>query len=118
MESYRSQVRQVFAVLAGLSIVFLLLVLWNVCAPMPPVTVPTPILPHPNAYDFYAQAGTVMVAGMDVRDATAAQPSAHECTMAEKADLVAQNESTLQIARKGFFYPYLQPPVRSLSVIP
>lgn len=87
----------------------------------PVVHVPTPVMPSPNAFDDYVAAGNslrdeekISLAITQRPGAMASLRSKHIYSPAEKATLVAENNSALTRLRRGFSSPYLSPPARSI----
>jgi hypothetical protein len=96
----------------------------------PVVSVPTPVMPSPNAHDYYAKAvqlHTTLVRttlnansvdpitdGRNVQGLTAQQLKQRYPTAAKEAWL-RKNAVVLQTLRRGFKYSHLSPPVRSYS---
>ena len=101
----------------------------------PVVDIPNPTMPKPNAFDFYKAAGMLVVQDKEMQDALLPPPPApikqakgrgtypsttkpvHLYTLEEKAQLLEANESALTVLRKGFLYPYQEPPARSVSAL-
>jgi len=82
---------------------------------MPAITVPTPVLPSPNAYDLYVKAGN------SVTGANLVSP-VHQPAIptAAQAAVVRQNATpngAIGLLHQGFQYPYVQPPARSFFTI-
>lgn len=85
----------------------------------PVVSIPTPRMPAPNAFDFYVAAGNAVVVDKKIGLAVSRRPApgGHVYTLAEKDALVAANTGPLKTLRQGFAYPYLNPPARSFSAL-
>lgn len=90
----------------------------------PAITVPTPVLPSPNAFDFYVAAGKAMMDNNKISYAISSRHSSpgsdpldHDYTLAQKEALVAENSHALGLLRQGFAYDYHNPPVRSFSAL-
>ncbi len=102
------------------------------------VAIPNPKLPSPNAYDSYVaatqqldfaskvqisyatrpyQVGTLIpVMPISAQSSTTISPAPTQkraYSSKEKQQLLKSNARALQILRKGFAFPYLQPPLRS-----
>jgi hypothetical protein len=77
---------------------------------IPVISIPTPTLPSPNAYDFYVKAGTNTVSWqvMEARDLSV-------YTLAQKQKALAANASHLKLFRQGMQYPCQSPVTRSLT---
>ena len=74
----------------------------------PDVTVPTPTLPSPNAYDFYVQAGGAVTGGAIISPSTPHPPPA---PTAAQVAVVAQNAApggAISLLHQGFQSPYLR----------
>jgi hypothetical protein len=74
------------------------------------ISIPTPTLPSPNAYDFYVKAGTKTAFGNIV---TVRTPSPY--TLSEKQKALTANAGNLMTFRQGMQHPYLNPPIRSMN---
>jgi len=93
--------------------IFGLLSIWLVVNNTDPaVTIPHPVMPKPNAHDFYVAAGSAMKDGKQIVDAVSRKPS-RTYSAAQKAAFVRQNAGVLVNVQAGFAYPYLNPPIRS-----
>jgi len=76
-----------------------------------PIVVPTPIMPNPNAYDFYVRAGKALY---DLEDINPARPPASkQQQLAQWQRAVRSNQKTLQLVRQGLQYEYRELPERS-----
>jgi hypothetical protein len=107
------------------------------------ITIPEAVMPQPNAFDIYVQAGNALVQRSEIADALngrllfPAVPSAARATtsertyilppippeprrqpytLAEKRELLNKNAKALQMLREGFHLQYRHPPTRSTSV--
>lgn len=107
---------RILAVLTGLFTVFLLGVWWHIANDNPEVVVPTPVMPGPNAFDFYVAAGKGIVNTKQIDNATVNRPKT-PVTLAQKEALLQQNASVFLSVQKGFAYPYYNPPIRSFSTL-
>lgn len=90
----------------------------------PPIVIPNPTLPSPNAFDFYVKAGNAIVDENKVdfaistrHSVSRTEPDDHAYSLAEKDALVAENARALGLLRRGFAYPYLNPSARSFSAL-
>lgn len=72
--------------------------------------VPTPVLPNPNAYDTFCQAGDALV---DKEDITEASKPGSSLYLQQR--VVAENARAMGLLRQGLNYQYLHPPVRSFD---
>lgn len=79
----------------------------------PSLFVPTPVMPHPNAFDFYLRAGKQLKDSKKINFAfpTKTMPPV---SLAQKAVLVRENATALRTMRKGLPFVYQPPPARSL----
>ena len=76
------------------------LFVFNLAKPVP-IVVPTPVMPNPNAYDFFVRAGDVLVHDNLIYD-----------PKTNITHFLSENAAALKIVRQGFVYPCLHPPVR------
>jgi hypothetical protein len=106
---------------------------WHDMNANPNVVIPTPVLPQPNAYDFYRAAGFAVRERDKIETAiaqnTAAPPkdrprsapaergAPHRYTLAEKEALVRENADALNMLRAGFAYPYQDVYLRSYNTV-
>lgn len=118
---------------------------WRAQSRDPVLTIPTPVMPSPNAFDYYVRAGNAVTesnaigyALMSPRPASQLpKPTAdfspppgvpnnagpppvnpnRNYSPEEKAALVEANAGALQTLRQGFAFPYLHPPARSYAVL-
>lgn len=91
---------------------------------LPSVSVPTPTMPSPNAFDYFNKSGSLVRDSSKVDYAISIYhatppygPDDHPYTQAEKEKLVRENADALTTLRRGFAYPYVNPPVRSFSTL-
>lgn len=94
---------------------------WSAPEADPKVSIPTPVMPSPNAYDAYVQAAQSLkpirwngqtvgiILNFDRRGMVPIYPPA------EKIAFVKANATTLQNLRAGFAYDFWFPPVRTLN---
>jgi hypothetical protein len=96
-------------------------------------TVPAPMMPSPNALDFYLQAITMErdSAHVDAAFSTPAEPmpvakpavaradanADHVFTLAEKDRLVAENLPAIAELHAGMSYPFMELPARSFATV-
>lgn len=92
---------------------------WSGLTRMPVVTIPTPTMPSPNAFDLINQACSNIQDEKQVGEAIASRPVAgqHVYTSAEKAALVAKNAEALRDLRAAFQHEFMHPPARSIHDI-
>jgi len=131
-------------ILAGLSVVGLTLMVligwrWTVTMQAPVLTIPNPVMPNPNAYDYYVGAATGIVNSKQIDEVSATiptyQPAVHApggtgegenleavyppptmpMTFQSKAMVVQQNAAVIAQLHQGFEHPYLQPACRSFD---
>lgn len=90
---------------------------WSGLTRMPVVSIPTPTMPSPNAFDLINQACSNIQDEKQVGEAISSRPVAgqHLYTPAEKAALVAKNATALQELRAAFQHEYMHPPSRSVN---
>jgi len=94
--------------LAGL----VLIGLWGVVAArIPAVNIPAHVMPSPNAFDFYVQAGNAIVGDTQIGDAISTMPST-PYPLVQKEALVQQNLGAISTLHQGFAYPYVNPSTR------
>ncbi|MCW3100054.1 MAG: hypothetical protein JWL77_5672 [Chthonomonadaceae bacterium] len=89
---------------------------WTEAMKTPVVTIPTPALPNPNAFDFYVGAGNAVVNDKQIGNAVGTKPVV-VYTLAQKEALVQQNLGVINTLHQGFAYSYLNPPARSFDVL-
>lgn len=116
--------KMMLVAVTGLSGLLLGLGLWRQArSALPTVDIPTPVMPQPNAFDIYVQAGNLIVpcpvplgprAMTLMPDELTNQILEPAPTATFKAWL-GLNQPTLQTLRSGFAYSYLQPPSRASS---
>lgn len=86
-------------------------------ASVPNVVVPTPVLPTPNAYNFYVRALAATSAprhwyfDTELDGEITAGPK-FAARLQKQNALLQRNAPSLVIARQGFAFPYCQPPTR------
>ncbi len=88
----------------------------------PAVSIPTPQMPSPNAYDLLTAADSAVVDARKIRWAveedvlTSLFPkNGRRLTTAQKATLLRENADVLLSVRRSLRYSYRKPPIRSLS---
>ena len=84
----------------------------------PQIKIPTPVMPHPNGYDFFLRAAAVYVPdkkGVDeITDHHEPMPGkTKQYPLADKEAWLKQNAKAFQLLREGLKYPALHPVVRS-----
>lgn len=89
---------------------------WAAAMKNPMVKIPTPVMPTPNAFDFYVTAGNALVNDKQISDAISSKPTV-VYTWAQKETMVQQNAGAINTLHQGFAYPYLNPPARSASAL-
>jgi hypothetical protein len=107
---------RIMAGITGLFIVGLLALWWRLASDEPVVAVPYPVMPNPNAFDFYSAAGRGVVNTKVLDDALALNPTV-PLTLEQKEAAVQQNAGVLQSLHAGFAYEYRNPPARSFSAL-
>jgi len=90
---------------------------------MPEIKLPTPVMPSPNAYDYYTSAGNLIVDSKKIDEIVYEQTFSRTRTspkvysLAEKEALLANNEPALQMMRDGFDYECMAPVRRSFDAL-
>ncbi|MCW3100050.1 MAG: hypothetical protein JWL77_5668 [Chthonomonadaceae bacterium] len=97
----------------GLVGVALLGLWWMAAMRTPEVTIPNPVMPNPNAFDFYVKAGNAILGAKDIGEAVSSKPKV-AYSIAQKEALIQQNAGAIGTLHQGFAYSYLNPPCRSL----
>jgi hypothetical protein len=100
--------------ITGIFVVGLLALWWHLASDDPAVVVPHPVMPSPNAFDFYTAAGQGILNSKQIDDASDPKIA---MTLEQKEAVVQQNAGALRSLHQGFAYPYLNPPVRSFSAL-
>ncbi len=118
---------------------------WRAQNSSPAIVIPMPVMPSPNAFDYYVRAGNAVTntnaigyalmsprpASQIPRETAAPSPPPgvpnnagpppinpnRNYSPQEKAALVEAEAGALQTLRQGFAFPYLHPPVRSYTTI-
>ncbi|MCW3100051.1 MAG: hypothetical protein JWL77_5669 [Chthonomonadaceae bacterium] len=99
--------------LASLAVIALLGVRWYTTHQDPTVTIPNPVLPTPNAFDFYVKAGNAITDDRKLHDAASSAPTVRY-TRAQKETLVRENAGVIDTLHQSFAYRYQNPAERSL----
>ena len=94
---------------------------WQYLNHVPDISVPTPTMPSPNAFDRYVQAGNSLVNEGAVRNAITRDDAIRRqnrkpLTPEQKTGLLEANKPALETLRSGFALPYQHPPLRSFDV--
>ena len=100
----------------GLMVVGIIGLWWTAAMKTPVVNIPNPIMPRPNAFDFYVKAGNAIIDDKQIGDALGMKPTAPS-TLAQKEALVQQNSGVINALHQGFAYRYLNPPARSFDTL-
>lgn len=93
----------------------------NRSASFRPPAVPNPVMPHPNAFDYYKAAFAAGHETDAVSDSwyptpgTAPPPYTPSYTIADEASVAKKNLRAIKLVRQGFAYPYISPPIRSVT---
>jgi type II secretory pathway pseudopilin PulG len=98
---------------ASLAVIALLSVRWYTTHQDPTVTIPNPVLPTPNAFDFYVKAGNAITDDRKLHDAASSAPTVRY-TRSQKEALVRENAGVIDTLHQSFAYRYQNPPERSL----
>ncbi len=124
MESSRSRTaskssRRTMRIMAGILGLFVLglaTLWWHLTSDSPTLAVPYPVMPSPNAFDFYVAAGNGLVNIKQIDDAsTTTLPK--PLTLEQKEAVVRQNAGVFQSLHAGFAYEYRNPPARSFAAL-
>jgi len=89
---------------------------WTAAMKTPKVVFPKPVIPSPNAFDFYVQAGNAVTGDKQISDAISTQPPT-TLTPAQIDALVQQNLGAINTLHQGFAYPYVDPSPRSIKTL-
>jgi hypothetical protein len=100
----------------GLMTTGLLALWWTAAMKTAPLAIPNPVLPNPNAFDFYVAAGSAITNDNQVGNAASTKPPT-PFSLAQKEALVQQNAGVITTLHQGFAYPYLNPPCRSNTTL-
>ena len=82
----------------------------------PQIKIPTPVMPHPNGYDYFVRAGAAYVGdskGVDESTAASISDKPKKYPLAPKEAWLKKNAKALHLLREGLKYPALHPSVRS-----
>lgn len=112
--SHRWRTALISVGLIGLTLAGILGYWWSSAMRVPVVSIPTPVMPNPNAFDFYVAAGKAVVNDKQIGDAFGSKPKvvyAHT----QKEALVRSNLGVINTIHQGFTHPYLNPPGRSFD---
>ena len=124
MSENRNPLRWLLILTGVAAVIIVAIVAWSqIMNAMPVVKIPTPVMPSPNAHDFYVDAANALRdgrkilyassdAGMPVKPSKS-DPYERRYTLAEKDEIVSHNALALKTLRRGFAYPYMAPPIRS-----
>jgi hypothetical protein len=99
--------------IVSLAFVVLLAARWYTTHQNPKVTIPSPVLPSPNAFDIYLSAADAITDQKEIGEAGNPNMASLYST-AQKAAIVERNRGVIDTVHRGFAYPYLNPPIRSL----
>jgi type II secretory pathway pseudopilin PulG len=102
--------------LASLAVIALLSVRWYTTHQDPTVTIPNPVMPTPNAFDFYVKAGNAITnqKRIQIDEGVSSTPTVRY-TLAQKDEILRQNSGVIDSLHAGFAYPYVNPPMRSFD---
>lgn len=89
---------------------------WSAAMRIPKVDIPNPVLPNPNAFDFYVKASNAVVNDQQIGNASGSRPTV-KLTLAQQEALVQPNLGAIATLHEGFAYPYVNPPVRSFLTL-
>ncbi|MCW3053037.1 MAG: hypothetical protein JWN14_2207, partial [Chthonomonadales bacterium] len=102
--------------MAGVMLAGILGIWWKSAMKTPMVIIPKPILPKPNAYDFYLTASNAIVNYKEIGEASGTKPTL-VLNLAQRKALVQPNLGEISSLHQGFAYPYVNPPVRSMETL-
>lgn len=85
---------------------------WITAMRVPVVTIPSPAMPKPNAFDFYVAAGKGIINDQQIAEAFGVTPKASYSRLQKEA-LVQPNIGVIDTIHQGFAYSYRNPPYRS-----
>jgi len=108
--------RRILAGIAGLCAVGVGAIWWHLIRDEPDLTVPNPVMPATNAFDYYVAAGRGTVNTKVITDALSASPKTPP-TLEQQEAAVKENAGVLQSLHEGFAYEYRNPPARSFSTL-
>jgi len=108
--------RRILAGIAGLCAVGVGAIWWHLIRDEPDLTVPNPVMPATNAFDYYVAAGRGTVNTKLITDALSANPKTPP-TLEQQEAAVKENAGVLQSLHEGFAYEYRNPPARSFSTV-
>ncbi len=113
----RTLLRNVLLGLVALPVLSLLILWWRVTSDVPSVTIPTPSLPNPNAFDYYVAAGHELVQTKKIDEIAEPPvqiplnlmimnpiPPPIPMTLQQKQAVIEANAAVLQILHQGFAY--------------
>lgn len=94
---------------------------------LPDISIPNPVLPKPNGFDFAVRATQAQQSTTSALDKTL-NPESTRLTSAQREQSyrahpqevekwLAQNQAALQLLRKGLSYEYREPPMRGVAGI-
>jgi hypothetical protein len=85
----------------------------------PQIKIPTPVMPHPNGYDYFGLAAKAFVLddkGVDeITDTHFIPGKPKKYPLAAKEAWLKKNTKAFHLLREGLKYPALHPPIRSFS---
>lgn len=89
---------------------------------VPLISIPTPKMPNPNAFDTFVKAGSLLQDEKSIDYAFATKHSSgikedREYTLAEMDKILVDNKETFSVLRKGFGEEYRNPPARSFAAL-
>lgn len=90
---------------------------WIRLTAIPSISIPTPQMPSPNAYDTFVQAAQTVQDKSKINRGVFYSAGFSPLTLTEKADLVRKNRQVLQEIRAGFRQEYQHPPARSFKAL-
>lgn len=126
MGERRTGMRRLIGAAVIVVIIFGAVALWFASvSSLPAVKIPTPVMPSPNAYDYYEAAGKAVKDGELLRYASddrprpkgSYYPGNHDriYSLAEKEALLKKNSAALKTHRQGLTCRYMSPPIRTFD---
>jgi hypothetical protein len=111
-----------FAVALGLAALILIGSLWYATLnDVPVLKIPQPVIPNPNARDYFNKACEQLVDNKKWEEALALPgrggKTQHSYTLAEQAALIRENGPAIQTLHQGFAFPYAEIPARSYNTM-
>ncbi len=95
---------------------------WMSLSALPKIVIPSNPLPSQNGFDTFARAGTMLQDESKVSYAmskihTGRDPNDRNYTLAEKEELLKENQPALDLFREGLKQEYMTPSYRSMDAL-